>query len=137
MAAVIEVEAFVADRQRPDLPMAWDVVVETRHGGGRGGGPRGSPHRAIGIEAAVVVDTTGVEVEATGNGTISKSHGVEETATVVGVDTNKHYGLSLMYYLFCLFTIRLLVYPAPPHGPKRRSAVPPSIAARSFVVLNP
>jgi hypothetical protein len=24
----IEVEAFVADRQRPDLPMVWDVVVE-------------------------------------------------------------------------------------------------------------
>jgi hypothetical protein len=41
-------------------------------------------------------------------------------------------------YLFCLFTIRLLVYGEPvPHGPKRRSAVPPSIAARSFVVLNP
>jgi hypothetical protein len=76
--------------------MAWDVVVEMiLYGGGGGGdrgGPRGPPHRAVGSGG----DRGGghyteAEVETTGNGTNLKSIDdmVEETVTVVGVDTNK------------------------------------------------
>jgi hypothetical protein len=110
-AAVIEVEAFVADRQRPDLPMGWDVVVEMiATAVAIVVDLVDLPHRAIGTEAAVVADTTGAEVEATGNETdpqvLIDVMEEEETVTVVGVDTNKHYGLSLMYISLYLFTTR-------------------------------
>jgi hypothetical protein len=115
VAAAVEVEAFVTDHQRLDLPMAWEdvavemiatvvavIVVDLVD----------LPHRAIGIEVAVVVDTTGAEVEATGNGIDlgvlidGMEEAEEETVTVVGLDTNIHYGLPLMCISFCLVTTR-------------------------------
>jgi hypothetical protein len=110
-AAVIEVEAFVAGRHPPD-PMAWDVEVEmiaTVVAAAIEVDLVDLLHRAIGIEAAAVVDTTGVEVEVTGNDTDLQVliDDMEETKTAVGVDTNIHYNLSWMYISFLsIFTTR-------------------------------
>jgi hypothetical protein len=101
VAAVVEVEAFVTDRQRPDLPMAWDVVEMIATVVAIVVDLVDLPHRAIGIEAAVAVDTTGAE-EATGNGIDLQVliDGMEEEEAVVGVDTNIHYLSRLMYVSF-------------------------------------
>jgi hypothetical protein len=110
VAAAVEVEAFVTDRQGLELPMAWEDVVEmTATVVAIVVDLVDLPHLAIGIEAAVVVDTTGAE--ATGNGTDLQVliDGMEETATVVGVDTKILYGLPLSVFLFDYLQLALLV----------------------------